>query len=48
MSFFKFAQEDIINTKIIAYPQVKASLAGNQMTRISIFGKKVHRSRASG
>lgn len=32
MTFFKFAPEDIINTKIVAYPQAKTFLAGNQMT----------------
>jgi hypothetical protein len=43
MSFFKFAPEDIINTKIIAYPQSKTFLAGDQMTRKCLFGEKILR-----
>lgn len=32
MSFYKFAPEDIINTKIVTYPKAKLYLAGDQMT----------------
>jgi hypothetical protein len=32
MTFYKFAPEDIINTKLLTYPQVKTFLAGDQMT----------------
>jgi hypothetical protein len=39
MSFFKFAPEDIINTKIITYPQAKLFLAGTEMTG-SVFLEK--------
>lgn len=41
MSFFKFAPEDIINTKIVTYPKAKLFLAGDQMTRKCFFGKKL-------
>lgn len=32
MTFYKFAPEDIINTKLLTYPQAKTFLAGDQMT----------------
>lgn len=40
MTFFKFAPEDIIDTKIITYPQTRTFLAGDQMTGSVYLEKK--------